>query len=490
VCADVDALGAIVALPADPKRREGVGRLESAVTEVVTLERAGRYADGLARLDRLLPEVRALDYSPLLARSLFALAGLQVKSDDTRAASRNLYGAMTAAARSGDARLSARIWIRLLYTTGVADGTRAAEALAWLPFATAALESARAGPALRAELIHVEASLLQSAERFDEAIAAHERALALRRALADRDDLAVARSLDALCQVLRQGGRFAEAEPHCERALRAFERELGPRHPEVGAVLFNTAGVLAARGLFDQARPLLTRGLAIFEGAYEPDHRYIASALNNISSVLERQGDPKSALPYARRVVEIRERTLAPEHPALASALMNLGNMERMTGDQAEARRHLERALAIQQAAPGRAGLDSAMSMIGLAEIALDESDLTRAESLLRAGLALRERLAGPNHPENVFGLVLLGRTLRLAGRAGEAVVLLERAIALPEVLPLLRGHARFELAQTTWASNRARARVVAGLAREDFIASGESAGEIDAWLESRRADR
>jgi hypothetical protein len=108
--------------------------------------------------------------------------------------------------------------------------------------------------------------------------------------------------------------------------------------------------------------------------------------------------------------------------------------------------------------------------------------------------LPLAEQAFGPEHTLLVHPLKGLGVARRRTGDVAGAVAVLERALALPGVVdgdPEILAEVRLALARALWASgsDRDRALELARLAREGYVALGESklerVSEVDEWLAS-----
>ena len=67
-------------------------------------------------------------------------------------------------------------------------------------------------------------------------------------------------------------GDYAKAEPLYQRALKIFEKALGPDHPDTATALTNLAVLYRAMGDYAKAEPLYQRALKIVEKALGPDH--------------------------------------------------------------------------------------------------------------------------------------------------------------------------------------------------------------------------
>ncbi|NDY74971.1 tetratricopeptide repeat protein, partial [Desulfobacter hydrogenophilus] len=72
-------------------------------------------------------------------------------------------------------------------------------------------------------------------------------------------------------------GKYEEAEPLYQRALKIRETVLGPDHPSVATTLNNLAGLYESQGKYEEAEPLYQRALKIRETVLGPDHPSVAT---------------------------------------------------------------------------------------------------------------------------------------------------------------------------------------------------------------------
>jgi hypothetical protein len=78
------------------------------------------------------------------------------------------------------------------------------------------------------------------------------------------------------------------------RALEAFERTLGPDHSDSHTSVNNLALLLRDNGKYDEAEPLFRRTLEARERMLGPDHPDMLSSVNNLASLLRIQPYIKS----------------------------------------------------------------------------------------------------------------------------------------------------------------------------------------------------
>ena len=167
----------------------------------------------------------------------------------------------------------------------------------------------------------------------------------------------VAHSLYGLALLYHEQGKYAEAEPLYQRALRIREQQLGPEHPDVAYPLNDLAILYSEQGKYAEAEPLYQRALRIWEQQLGPEHpmwpmrsttwrnsitsrasmrrrsrstsapctsgnstwdRSIPmwpSPLNNLANLYAEQGKYAEAEPLYQRALHIWEQQLGPEHP-------------------------------------------------------------------------------------------------------------------------------------------------------------------------------
>ena len=84
-------------------------------------------------------------------------------------------------------------------------------------------------------------------------------------------------------------GRYEEALPFAEQALKLGKEEFGPGHRHTASFLNNLAGLYRAQGKYAEAEPLYRRALAIKEKALGPEHPEVATSLNNLAGLYDAQ---------------------------------------------------------------------------------------------------------------------------------------------------------------------------------------------------------
>jgi tetratricopeptide (TPR) repeat protein len=90
--------------------------------------------------------------------------------------------------------------------------------------------------------------------------------------------------------IYRKIGRPEAAEPHYVAALEIYERQLGPDHPDVAAVLNNLGVFYANAGRFDEAEAIHRRALSIRQKLQPSGGGDVAQSQCNLAVVFHSRG--------------------------------------------------------------------------------------------------------------------------------------------------------------------------------------------------------
>jgi serine/threonine-protein kinase len=165
-----------------------------------------------------------------------------------------------------------------------------------------------------------------------------------------QDDPTVrARLLDALGEVQRKRGRFADAQPLLEESLALRRATFGDTDPEVIQSLIHVSSLLGDLQDWDGAAALAQEAYdlsAKIHGADDPETVY---RLHNLGICLTEQGKLEEAEPILRRSLTERRRLLGNEHTAVAHAVGSLANLMRDLGRYREAADLYAEALELSQ---------------------------------------------------------------------------------------------------------------------------------------------
>jgi tetratricopeptide (TPR) repeat protein/tRNA A-37 threonylcarbamoyl transferase component Bud32 len=304
-----------------------------------------------------------------------------------------------------------------------------------------------------------------------EALAAHRRALEVRRELARAPSVDVevmadlGRSLVAIGLLLERTGQVDQALASFREARSTLGglAGTGPGHDAIldpiarsyywSGTAYNHSGMTReARAAFEQARAIVGP-LASAHPDVVDYRRLLSWCHNNIGMLLHLEGEATDALSAYRESLRIK-RKVVEDHSRvaeydrdLARGYSNIGILLRMTGKPAEALAEHEEALAIRRRLADayaavtmiQADLANSLNEIGCVLRQVGRTDEARA-SYERA-LAILDDLAEKNPTMTevqewlVEGLTGLGATRLAFGRGAEAVATWRRAVGVAERL-------------------------------------------------------
>jgi CHAT domain-containing protein/Flp pilus assembly protein TadD len=240
----------------------------------------------------------------------------------------------------------------------------------------------------------------------------------------------VAQSLRNLALLLRQQGRYADAELLSKRSLAIQLKALGPDHPDVAQSLVDVAWLYQDLGRYANAEARLKRSLAIYERAFGPDHSSVATELNNLGALYDTRGRYADAEPLLKRSLAIYEKALGPDHPDVAKSLNNLASLYDSQGRYGDAEPLYKQALAIREKMVGPENPYVAESLNDLAVLYKEQGRYTDAEALHKRALAIYEKALGPDHPGVARSLNNLALLFAAQSRYADALPIVRRTIA------------------------------------------------------------
>lgn len=302
------------------------------------------------------------------------------------------------------------------------------------------------------------------------------------------------RVMQYLAQVLSDQGKFKEAEAMDREALESSRRVLGSDHPQTLTILSALAEDLRFAGNYPEAEKLAAEALERKKKSYGPDHANTISAMNNLAGVYLVSGKPQQAEPIYREVVAIDQRLHGAEHADTLGAEHNLASTVYVLGkiDEAETLEHLvfngfvkklgrenwrtiqtgdllggiwvmqgkfaqaeamhSESLAIERRTVGTSNPNTLVTMNRLASVYLKTNRFAEAEKLQTELVEGMRKTFGPEHPNTMIVSGNLALSRYNLKRYGEAIAVLEPAIAIQEK-KMPDGWQRFRLESLLGAS-------------------------------------
>jgi tetratricopeptide (TPR) repeat protein len=223
-----------------------------------------------------------------------------------------------------------------------------------------------------------------------------------------------------LGDVLKYEGRYDDGLQLLEKARVIFEEQLGPDHPDVGAVLRKEIDVYAMQHDGSRALPLGRRVLTLLSKSLPPEHLQIAQVHTNIAEALGLLGRYDEALAEERLALPTYERVFGPASENVGVSHTNMGFALLQLGRDDEARAHLLQALSVYEKTISADSPDLAEPLLRLGQLEVKQRHGREATRFLERALVLRHKDRDPT--EMLADIEqALARALLLGGAGDEA---------------------------------------------------------------------
>lgn len=200
-----------------------------------------------------------------------------------------------------------------------------------------------------------------------------------------------------LGNILKELGRYDEAEQAMREALHVAETSWGIGPLDLGKIL-NTLGALyAAQARYPEAEALYLQALAQEERIGRPDVA-VATWLNNLATAYARKGRADEAWPLYERSMTILADRGADE--AIAETFSAMAALKAEAGEVADAERLLTWSLGIRTDLHGRDNPATALAIHNLGVLYRSTGRLDEAAGLLEDAYRIRRGLFPADHPE------------------------------------------------------------------------------------------
>ncbi|HEX6133557.1 MAG TPA: serine/threonine-protein kinase, partial [Longimicrobiales bacterium] len=264
----------------------------------------------------------------------------------------------------------------------------------------------------------------------DSAVTRFEEALALaERDLGEEHGITLSILANLAVSKDRQGAD-AEADALYSRLVALEERVLPPDHPDRSYTLGNLGLRYAVVGRFAEAEPLLREALRIVSVSHGEDSPDQAVPRENLGMMLREAGRYDEAESYLREGFELRRRILGETHRYVAESLFSNGlnyALRGRPGDHARADSMLRASLAMYDATVGSDHPGKAYTFHALGQLEMERGNAAAAERWYREALALRSQPRDAPR-ETARTRTELAHSLRMQGHAAEAGALMEEA--------------------------------------------------------------
>jgi tetratricopeptide (TPR) repeat protein len=239
-------------------------------------------------------------------------------------------------------------------------------------------------------------------------------------------------SMNNLALVLRNQGKYKEAETMHRQELELSEKVLGKEHPDTLTSMNNLAEVLRDRGKYEEAEVMHRQTLGLKEKVLGKEHPDTLTSMHNLAGVLRNQGKYEEAEAMHRQTLRLKERVLGKEHP---STLTSMNSLALVLGNQSkyEAEAMHRQTLGLMERVLGKEHPDTLKSMNNLALVLGNQGKYEEAEAMHQQTLGLKERVLGKEHPSTLTSMNNLALVLGNQGKYEEAEAMHQHTLGLKE---------------------------------------------------------
>lgn len=229
-------------------------------------------------------------------------------------------------------------------------------------------------------------------------------------------DMCLAKSAGELGRLLTIRGRFDEAQPYLEEALRAKKMAIGNENGQLIPAMGSLVRFYLNYGTASKADPLTEDVLAFVDGTLK------TASTQAASKVTLQKGQPlqgwagQAAAPMRDPLIE------------WAITCDELGNLYLARGNFDLAERLFKAALDVKSTVLGKQHLSLANSYDSLGSLCLAKNQNEEAESYFKDALEMTERIQPPEHPQVYARLDKLAKCLIKQGKYQDAESLYLRA--------------------------------------------------------------
>ena len=275
-------------------------------------------------------------------------------------------------------------------------------------------------PQIQADLYQTLGTMYDQLGKYDRADSLLKASLAQRKATSGADSAKVAESLVALANLRNDQAQLAEAEAFARQGLQMSERHLPPDHPVVARATLTLGRILDNRGKYDEAIPTLEEAMRLESGS-KGVPADLSATLSELANTHYYLGHYDVSKDLNERALRMDEQIYGDRNPNVAQDLTNLADIQYQWSNYADAERLQRTAVGIMQAWYGKDHPETADDMTILGKYLIAEGRVDEAVPILRESLAALENHYGKVHPRVALAVGELGLALQHQGNLDEA---------------------------------------------------------------------
>ncbi len=239
--------------------------------------------------------------------------------------------------------------------------------------------------------------------------------------LKQQHSLTYARVLSNRGRGLMKLGKPEAAQAYYKQALAMLQEFLGPRDPEVAALLVDQSSAFLWQDDLVAAERTARAAVGIYETSLNKLHPDRIYAQAHLGETLRLNGQLDEASVLLKEALASNRTIYGENGRPVADVLDSLAKVRRGQHDLTEAEQYAQQALETQIRAEGLDHSRTAYYRTSLAAIQLERKENAEAEVQLRAAIANLEKSVPPDHPYMASAQHYLGEVLLRTNRPKDA---------------------------------------------------------------------
>lgn len=228
-------------------------------------------------------------------------------------------------------------------------------------------------------------------------------------------------------------GRYDEAVLAYQKALAVFKSSKGENHPSVASVFVRLADLYNKTGKIRESKLQCENALKIYgKPIAGTNNEEIASGLTDVSAIYESMNDHEQALKLLQKVLKLYKNSPG-QQSTVAGIEAQMGVLYYIMGNYGESYSSFKNAIAKLRACGEKksAFFGIALNQMGLA--CVQRFAINEAAELFEEARSVLEQEYGPYHPDTLGVYSNLAGTYDAMGRLDEAIEILEHVVGIRE---------------------------------------------------------
>lgn len=274
-----------------------------------------------------------------------------------------------------------------------------------------------------------QAELYREQSKFKEAETIARKVLKIRQATFGEGNPLVPASMDFLAKVLADQGKYSEARTFSDKAIEIFNELFDNQENYFTAQAKHTSGnILRQQGKYAEAENVIREALAIEKRILGQNHVEIAKLERDLAKVKADESDFAQAETLLKSSMTNIESNTGPDHPERIASVRALGYLYSRKGNLQEAANQYVKALQLSETVLGANSKSTADSARDLGELYLKQKQYEQAVKYLSKALETDTALYGKTSPQVAGDMISLAGAYDALGKSEQANPLIAEA--------------------------------------------------------------